>query len=297
MRRLLFLALAACGTNTFTSNDGGGTTPDATGDAITSSDASVLRCTGTFGAPHLFQELDGQGDNMGARIALDGLGVVFSRNTSSGGEIYAASRMGPKDMFSNLTPFGATVNTTDDEQWPSLVGTELYFSRRNASVTGIFVTTGANFTNPMPVTPNLAMSGVQNYAPYVLPGATAMYFTRLIGTQTSVMRMEHLQMNNWAAPVEVTSLEMPPAQTYSAAVTPDELRVFFASDRSGSNGADVWTSTRKANSDGWGQPTRVDAVSSSDDDIPTWISPDECTLLLQRRTSGNMEIFYALRTN
>jgi hypothetical protein len=72
-----------------------------------------------------------------------------------------------------------------------------------------------------------------------------------------------------------------PTLEQNPVLTPDELQIYFASDRPGSSGVDVWTATRKRREDGFDSPTLVTELSSNGDDYPTWISPDGCRILLR----------------
>lgn len=62
-----------------------------------------------------------------------------------------------------------------------------------------------------------------------------------------------------------------------------ELTIYFASNRLPTFGAeDIWRATRNSPQEEYGPPIHVDGVSSSDPDWPSWVSSDDCVMLLQR---------------
>jgi hypothetical protein len=74
----------------------------------------------------------------------------------------------------------------------------------------------------------------------------------------------------WSAPVEVTELNTPNAET-TAKITGDGLTIFFASDRSSSD-ADIFMSTRANRTSTWTTPVPVNQLNSSDGDYAAFVS-------------------------
>lgn len=67
----------------------------------------------------------------------------------------------------------------------------------------------------------------------------------------------------------------------------DGLEVFFDSDRPGSAGADLWTSSREEVSQPWSNPVNLGTVvNSASDDIQPFIAADRQTLILASNRPG-----------
>lgn len=292
MRSLLCFLLIGCGTSTFTSADGStsdATTSDASSEA--GSDAGPLRCTGMWGPVTSLGMINmSNTDTLSARFSYDGLSVVLAVRTGATADLYVASRATVKDMFGSLMAISGVNTPAADETFPSLVGNELFFARGDATGTGLLVALGPNFTNAMPVKPELAVPGMHYSTPYVLPFGKVMYFTKA-DAPAAIMRMERVDAT-WGTP---SPLNLGNGLATSPAVTPDETRIYFGSDRGGN--LDVWLATRSRTSDAWGAPVKVPELSSGDEEVPTWVALDDCTIVLQRRATGNYGIYYAARSN
>src|SRR5262249_47051877 len=62
-------------------------------------------------------------------------------------------------------------------------------------------------------------------------------------------------------------------------VTDDEREMFFS--RYGTDfERDIWVVARESASDPFGVPQKVVEASSSDDEFPSWVSPDSCRLYM-----------------
>ncbi len=83
------------------------------------------------------------------------------------------------------------------------------------------------------------------------------------------------------------------------ALAADGLTIWFSSDRpESSGGLDVFTASRSRRGDAWSATTRVDELSSSDDDLVSAVSDSGKTVLLARRTSSSddYDIYLSIRT-
>jgi hypothetical protein len=66
-------------------------------------------------------------------------------------------------------------------------------------------------------------------------------------------------------------------------VTPDELTLFFGSDRPGGLGSyDIYVATRSTIADGFGAPVALTSLNTTSLDSPNWISADGCALYFTR---------------
>ena len=77
-------------------------------------------------------------------------------------------------------------------------------------------------------------------------------------------------------------------------VTPDELTLYFSSNRANGAGLqDIYVARRASVSDNFGAPVNLAELNTGTNDFPTWISDDGCVLYLM---SGTMyDIYYATR--
>src|SRR5581483_4384617 len=105
------------------------------------------------------------------------------------------------------------------------------------------VATGTMFANVAPV-PAFAPNGTfRFFAPYVVLG-TVMYVT----LNNHILRA--VRSNGvWGAGSDLPAPINIAGNNIAAAVTPDELHIYWASDRTGSQGLDIWGSSRAKNAD------------------------------------------------
>jgi hypothetical protein len=131
--------------------------------------------------------------------------------------------------------------------------------------------------------------------PYVTPNGQAIYFgfnnggygvfhaERVQGSFVFGPRSEHQELS---------------ARGYATlpVVSADELTIYFPSERAGGFGyLDIYRARRSNRNDPFGEPELVSELSSGDDDVPNWISPDQCTIYMHR-FAGAERIFVAKRT-
>jgi WD40 repeat protein len=72
------------------------------------------------------------------------------------------------------------------------------------------------------------------------------------------------------------------------AIRHDGLEMFFFSGRPGSNGPDIWVSTRPSVFDVWGTPMNVAAVNSAFSDVQCALSSDGRTLIVTSSRPGGL---------
>ena len=76
----------------------------------------------------------------------------------------------------------------------------------------------------------------------------------------------------------------------SPVLTPDELTLYFASNRKdlgGTGSADIYIATRTSTSLKFGNIARIEELATAGEDVPTWISPDNCRLYTSYRPDQN----------
>jgi hypothetical protein len=101
----------------------------------------------------------------------------------------------------------------------------------------------------------------------------------------------------WDPPVVVEELNSEERET-GIALSADGLTIWFSSERPESQGGlDVFTATRKNRSSSWSAVTRVEELSTPDDDLVSAVSDSGTVCMLSRRPKGTDEydIFAATR--
>lgn len=118
------------------------------------------------------------------------------------------------------------------------------------------------------------------YAP-TIRGNTLLY-SELDGSKGYQLRMAILEQG-----LVVKDDEMPTLNTLSneaaAVMSADGLRLYWGSDRPDDNASgnwDVWTASRTSAADAFGNPRRVVELNTPGLEIPTWVSDDDCTMLI-----------------
>jgi Tol biopolymer transport system component len=85
------------------------------------------------------------------------------------------------------------------------------------------------------------------------------------------------------------------ANDESPILSADKLTLYFASDRLGGHVFNIWTAHRSTTSDEFSIPTLVPELNLSDEQIPGWLSPDNCRLYFISTSSGDYRVYVATR--
>lgn len=83
------------------------------------------------------------------------------------------------------------------------------------------------------------------------------------------------------------------------AIRKDHLELFLFSNRTGSAGLDIWTSTRASRDAVWGAPTNVAAINSTATDFQPALSRDSLTLIFASDRAGGLgltDLYVTTRT-
>jgi hypothetical protein len=264
-----------------------------------------------FGAPTEVTELTLAGaSSTQARLSFDGRQVVFTKLPSDGGasSLLIATRtdltspfQAPSDLV--IPGFETAANAS-----PSLTGDNraLYFQSTSASNPDILVATRTDAAGPFPSAATLpAIDTAQaEVGPYVLSDHSALYFGAARDPAGGVDAAGPLTVRIFRSPV-ATGFIGPGVEinlggvAFAPVVSPDELTIFFSSNRTGTVGvADVWTAHRANKTDSFGTPTNVAELNvAGANQAPTFITADGCSLYLQSdRTGGSTKIYRATRT-
>jgi Tol biopolymer transport system component len=102
----------------------------------------------------------------------------------------------------------------------------------------------------------------------------------------------------FGTPVLVGGVNQSGSASANARFTPDELTIFFISDRGGTpNVADVYTATRTSRTSAFGTPQPLAAVNSSMHENCPSVTSDMLTFFLESNRAGQFGVFVASRSN
>jgi Tol biopolymer transport system component len=193
----------------------------------------------------------------------DGRTLLFV-STKTGGcggsDIYASFRLGG-NTWTQPVHFGCDINSAGDEASPFLVSyddrrIELYFSSTRAG-------------------------GFSEEPPGAITGDSDIY--------VSEVRYGFLRRPQLVEGLNTTADDSRPN------LRSDGEEIFFDSNRQGSLGVDIWTSTRRDARARWGAPGNVTNVNSDANDTRAFLSRDAKTLYLGSARSGAGDLYLATR--
>jgi Tol biopolymer transport system component len=300
----LLLALVACGSSSGAPDGGADTGVDV---AIDAPDSSGPTCDTSkpFGAPVLITELSTTEHDLFPRLTHDELTVYFERYPSAdagigSSDIYVATRASLAAPFGAATKLPGGINGSSNEFDPSVTADNLtlFFASNRAGSAGvdIWMSTRADTASPFGAPATIAIdTAVNEHSPYVLADGLTLYFTGTAGssllraTRASSSAAFALDTSGLLDGINTTNNEVGPA------VTPDELTLYFGSQRAGSQMFDVYVATRTSTSSPFGSIARVDAVDTAGNDLPGWISDDGCRLYLHSDVAGSYDIYVATK--
>ena len=244
-----------------------------------------------FGAPALVAEVDTTASESSMRLSQDGLTAYFSsaRDGGAGGvDLWRATRATAGE------PFGAPQNVselnsaaTDTHASISADGLTLVFeSSRGLPGQSVLVAHRASTADPFSAPQGqVGLFGFGIAAdPFVRADGAMLYFAA--GATPADLDIYRAQRSGsgYAGAVNVGELNGQ-AQESLPTVTPDDRRIYFASNRFDSRargGFDIWFSVRATRNDPFSAPEPATDLSTADDDFPDFISPDGCTLWMHR---------------
>lgn len=254
-----------------------------------------------FQDPELVGVQVGVGPNLGARLSADEREMFFTALVMNGFQVFHAVRT------STTGPFGTAQQLAlamDETFAPSLGrdGRTLYF-QRGAYAARIQVTSRTDrysaFGVPADVSgvrDGLSDPTVFDGQPFVTQDNGYLYFYSTRTGNGDIFRAPVLGPSSVGVVEPLAELNTDAVEVF-ATVSADGLTVYFGSNRLGGlGGLDIWRASRASVVQPFGTPATVDELNTSGDDVPTWLSADECTLLLFRRTGLQTEqLWYARR--
>jgi hypothetical protein len=252
----------------------------------------------------------------GFRLSPDGLEAFFSRAPrypdASGGvglvgnDLYSAKRVDASAAFTSITrlepPSLVDAYTPDLNATVSADGRTMYFDSYRP-FRRVWKSTRAAPSSPWSDATQVALfdDGWEEYDPFLVPDGSALYFT----TATDLPGYERAG-HVWRAPITNDTIGMPVVMAdllngtdhgqRAAVVTPDELVIFWAD--SGENPPTrMWTASRSSKMAAFTNKRQLSELNGTYLDLPSWVSPDACTLYFASQRAGPnvLDIYVARR--
>jgi hypothetical protein len=284
-------------------------TPEAGSEGSAEGGIDGGRCNASqsFGPPTAVAGINTAFNDYTMRLSPDETVAFFTSDrpydAGSVSGLFQASRGTTAASFGAASPVsGITGNFADPSPTGDLLilffnvngGTGIIYSASRASTVNSF--------GSQAQVANVRGSG-SDYTSYILPDGNALYFSsdRPGGMGAAdIWRSAGSGASGLGTPVDVSGINSS-ADEWSIAVTPDDLTIYFGSTRTdggAQGGYDIWTATRSSPTASFSSPTIIAAVNSPQDDVPTWISPDNCRLYLSSKRAGGMgglDMYVAVR--
>jgi hypothetical protein len=226
--------------------------------------------------------------------------VVRATRSAIGGAFGAPQPVFPGD--------GTLANENELNPTVSASGTLMVFSastRGDAGVTPfdgrvLFYATGpgnGTFTGPTSLLGGAYTS--DDADPFLLPNASALYFTGNMGGPRSIYRATRQDAGGSAYGSPTMDLTELNTELSAPVVSADESTLFVSRGQTSTLTWDLYSYTRQGGV--WSAPTRLDASDSTSLDLPSWISPDGCALYFSSNRqvgggSGPMRMYVATRS-
>lgn len=291
---------------------------DGAADASAAADASVddadagvdePRCDRSkpFGDIALVPNVNSDGSESAATLTADELTILFASDRGGQNDIYQATRERVTDGFRAPAPLDDVNAGGRDDQSPTLTadGRTLYLRSNRDGTNGfndVFVATRDAIAGQFP-----SFSPAQS-----VNGATDDINPKIDAANTFLTFASDRPGGGgggydlWEAPVvggivgsphALTELNSPAFESH-AVLTANALTVYFESGRpDGKGGTDVWTATRPTTSSPFAGLKNVAELNSDADDVPAWISGDECVIYFAsaRPGLGKRDLYRAAR--
>ncbi len=259
-------------------SDGSTTIPDG-GDEPSGCDVSQ-----PFGVPELQTDLDGTGDAKGAVMTADGLEVFYLRKASPWELRHGrrTSRSAPWEVFTDpLNP------SADSALSLTASGLKLYFWKLDSdgqakNYVAKRATREQNFGAPsFIITP-------KGRPMFVAEADDGGYWAEITQADSGVINETivrgNLTTNGFLTGAPIANLHEAGALDSKPVVNASETVIYFSSNRPGGNNdsGDIFSARRPSKTSSFGAPVREVELSSTSTDSVTWVSPDDCEVLLDR---------------
>jgi hypothetical protein len=233
-----------------------------------------------FEAPALVNELDPEASTTkSAVLSLDELEVFFLRYTGQAGvwELRHANRASKDAVWS---PPSTEAISPSPQGFLSLTaaGKKLYYWTINQNYRTGRASTSAPFG-----TPATYSSPTAPWTFVVEADDTAYIAKYAEGGAERFIHRAPIDSSGYNTSEAVPNVHVAGASDSRAVLNASETVMYFASNRPGGRGLDdVWVARRASKQDEFGPGTHVRELSTSDPDYVTWVSDDDCVVMLDR---------------
>lgn len=226
-------------------------------------------------------------------------------------DLFTASRPDPTSAFSHLTRIPGVSAPRTDQLDPTVSGDGriIVFSRGQAgdNITdnlygGLGYPPLAGFTGVHSIDTLDDPSTAIDESPFLREDGRVLYFasSRVSSNKTDIYRAAVGDAGfdaGFVMPVSLSELNTQSSEV-SPVVTPDELTIFFASDRIDMNAQgvyDILMGTRGSTTEPFSNVRNVQEVNSQGLDLPTFVTSDGCTLYFTSSRDGNQQPYVATK--
>jgi Tol biopolymer transport system component len=256
-----------------------------------------------FGPPTPIAGLSTAGIEDTPRLSDDELTVYFDGRlgTDANLNIYVAKRGRVTDGFGAPVRLDTVSDTTFDDWHPSISrdGLEIFLESSKDGTSHVYVATRTTALAAFSA-PSVAdrVNGGDAFQPFLTADGTELWFTSTRPGGLGQTDIFHAIKAGEVLDAPIAEVELSSAAWESTPMlSADKLTVYFSSDRPGGAGmVDIWRSHRTSVQDGFPAPKVVPELSSSANEFPGWLSPDNCRIYLTSSRSGNPDIYMATRT-
>lgn len=286
--------------------------PDAVADSSAPPDgpppdtAPAPRCDPTkpFGAPAPIPNINSNVRDQGAEL-IDDLTIIFGSDRPPGTGLYVATRATPTSPFGTPAPLTA-INATGQATGPTLTadGLTLYYALATAQDAGDIYVTHRN-SRADAFVPGTRVASVNSTStdldPFISADGSTLYFDSAQGGTALHLYVAIRQASGaFATPQALTAFNTSAVDGHPV-LSPDGLTLYWSSTRADGGvkgGTDIWRATRTSTAGDFANPAPVAELNSAMNESPSWVSPDNCMVLLQSDRAGGgtlQDIYQAVR--
>ena len=257
--------------------------------------------TKPFATPKLVGGVSGVADTSNARLSADELSIFFMRTVgTANNEIVFASRTDRMAAFDQAAPI-TPINSTSNEGGPTInaASTTMYFhTNRLGGVGGYDIWTSKRGTATVPWGKPTLVKAISSTSteldPFVRADGRMIVFTSTRNNKQSDLFKATISATGVAGvPVPITELNTAGAAETNPVLSANGLALYFA--RSGAS-KDIFVARRKTVTEPFGAATRIEELTTTAHEYPSWISTDECMLYITMESATKKEIYVAERT-
>jgi Tol biopolymer transport system component len=242
-------------------------------------------------------------NDFGPGLTPDGKSLYFASNRTGGfglADLWVAQRANKNAPWGTPVNLGSAINTSATEAVPSFSrdGHWMFFNSDRVGGSGmndVWVSFRANPNDDFAWQSPMNLGSVINSASFDAGAALLekgnadiLYFnSNRPGGQggQEFYASVHQKDGSFGTPALVISLNST-GNDQRLTLRKDGREVFFFSDRVGSTGTDVWTSTRENRDAEWATPTLVRAINSAANDLQSTLSRDARMLIFASDRTG-----------